>query len=74
MDPEALLLLSYGEMNGAELECAKELDTLPAVRHWVRNGDSGQHAFSLPRASGNFFPDFGTIYSFGDVSGCPRQC
>ena len=47
-----------GKMNGDELECAQALDTMPAVRHWVRNGDSGQHAFSLPLSGGNFFPDF----------------
>lgn len=47
-----------GKMNGDELECAQALDTMPAVRHWVRNGDQGQHAFSLPLAGGNFFPDF----------------
>ena len=47
-----------GKMNGDELECAQALDTMPAVRHWVRNGDQGQHAFSLSLAGGNFFPDF----------------
>ena len=47
-----------GKMNGDELECAQALDAMPAVRHWVRNGDQGQHAFSLPLAGGNFFPDF----------------
>ena len=47
-----------GKMNGDELECAQALDTMPDVLHWVRNGDQGQHAFSLPLAGGNFFPDF----------------
>lgn len=47
-----------GAMNGDELECAQVLDSLPVVRHWVRNGDSGQHAFSLPLSGGDFFPDF----------------
>ena len=56
--PKHCYYARMGTMNGPELECAKELDTLPAVRHWVRNGDSGQHAFSLPLAGGNFFPDF----------------
>lgn len=56
-----------GTMNGPELNCAKELDTMPAVRHWVRNGDSGQHAFSLPLAGGNFFPDFVTELTDGRV-------
>lgn len=47
-----------GKMNGDELECAQAIDTMPAVRHWVHNGDHGQHAFSLPVPGGNFFPDF----------------
>lgn len=47
-----------GKMNDDELECAQALDAMPAVRHWVRNGDQGRHAFSLPLAGGNFFPDF----------------
>jgi type III restriction enzyme len=56
--PERCYYSRMGKMNGPELDCAQALDTLPAVRHWVRNGDSGQHAFSLPLAGGNFFPDF----------------
>ena len=47
-----------GKMNGDELDCAQALDTMPGVRQWVRNGDQGQRAFSLPLAGGNFFPDF----------------
>lgn len=56
--PERCYYSRIGKMNGDELECAQALDTLPAVRHWVRNGDSGQHSFSLPLVGGNFFPDF----------------
>lgn len=47
-----------GQMNGEEVECAKEIDTLPAVRHWVRNGDKGKHCFSLPTSTDRFHPDF----------------
>lgn len=47
-----------GKMNADELECAQALDGIPAVKHWVRNGDQGQHSFSLPTSSGRFFPDF----------------
>ncbi len=56
--PEHCYYSQMGKMNGDEVECAQVLDTLPGVRHWVRNGDQGQHAFSLPLAHGNFFPDF----------------
>lgn len=47
-----------GKVNGDELECAQALDVMPAVKHWVRNGDKGEHSFSLPTSSGRFFPDF----------------
>lgn len=56
--PASSYYARVGAMNADELECAQTLDTMPAVRHWVRNGDKGAHAFSLPTSSGRFFPDF----------------
>lgn len=47
-----------GNMGGEETECAQALDTLPAVKHWVRNGDKGKHCFSLPTSTDRFHPDF----------------
>ncbi|MCP5231111.1 MAG: DEAD/DEAH box helicase family protein [Zoogloeaceae bacterium] len=42
-----------------EFECAKAIDTHPDVRHWVRNLVKRDAAsFSLPLATGYFYPDF----------------
>jgi len=38
-----------------ELECAKEIEKCPQVKRWVRNVVG---LFSLPTATGNFYPDF----------------
>ena len=44
---------------GEEFECARALDSEPAVRHWVRNLERlPQFAFWLPTATDYFYPDF----------------
>ena len=44
---------------GEEFECAKLLDTLPAVRHWMRNlAKRPKTSFWLPTSTGRFYPDF----------------
>lgn len=43
---------------GEELDCAKALDSLPKVKHWIRNVPRHPQAFWLPTASGRFYPDF----------------
>ena len=44
---------------GEEFECAKLLDTLPAVRHWIRNlSKRPQTSFWLPTSTDRFYPDF----------------
>ena len=47
---------SYGE--GEEFDCAKMLDSLPQVKHWVRNIARHPNSFKLPMAHNNFYPDF----------------
>lgn len=48
-----------GHMNGEELECAKVIDSMAGVKHWVRNGDRDRrYAFWLPTATDAFYPDF----------------
>ena len=48
-----------GHMNGEELECAKTIDAMAGVKHWVRNGDRDRrYAFWLPTATDAFYPDF----------------
>lgn len=44
---------------GEEFECAKALDDMPEVKHWVRNIERQQRfSFWLPTASDLFYPDF----------------
>ncbi|SBW14879.1 hypothetical protein BR10RB9215_C11726 [Brucella sp. 10RB9215] len=47
-----------GAEDGEELACAKMLDSLPDVKHWIRNVARHPNAFWLPVASGKFYPDF----------------
>ncbi|MDH7784159.1 type III restriction enzyme [Ochrobactrum sp. 19YEA23] len=47
-----------GAEDGEELACAKMLDSLPDVKHWLRNVARHPNAFWLPVASGKFYPDF----------------
>jgi type III restriction enzyme len=47
------------EAQGEEFECAQALDTLPEVKHWVRNIErQEQFSFWLPTATDYFYPDF----------------
>lgn len=44
---------------GEEWECAVALDSLPEVKHWVRNIERNpRHSFWLPTPSDKFYPDF----------------
>lgn len=47
-----------GADDGEELACAKMLDSLSEVKHWIRNVPRHPSAFWLPTASGRFYPDF----------------
>lgn len=47
-----------GADDGEELNCAKMLDSLNEVKHWIRNVARHPSAFWLPTASGKFYPDF----------------
>lgn len=47
-----------GADDGEELTCAKMLDSLTEVKHWIRNVPRHPSAFWLPTASGKFYPDF----------------
>jgi len=47
-----------GADDGEELNCAKALDSLTEVKHWIRNVPRHLDAFWLPTASGKFYPDF----------------
>lgn len=44
---------------GEEFECAMTIDSLPQVKHWIRNLVRRDHgSFWLPLAHGKFYPDF----------------
>lgn len=47
-----------GAEDGEELACAKALDAMSEVKHWIRNVARHPAAFWLPTASGRFYPDF----------------
>lgn len=44
--------------DGQEFRCAVALDSLPDVKHWIRNVARHPNAFWLPTAGGKFYPDF----------------
>ena len=45
--------------SGEEYECAKAIDSLPQIKHWIRNlVRRDQSSFWLPLAHGKFYPDF----------------
>lgn len=43
---------------GEEHECAIALDSIPQIKHWVRNVPNKANSFRLPHAFGWFYPDF----------------
>ncbi|MFM8332520.1 MAG: hypothetical protein ACKN9T_12595 [Candidatus Methylumidiphilus sp.] len=44
---------------GEEFECARLIDTLPQVKHWIRNlSGRPQTSFWLPTSTDRFYPDF----------------
>lgn len=44
---------------GEEFECARAIDSLPQVKHWIRNlVRRDQGSFWLPLAHNKFYPDF----------------
>ena len=47
-----------GTEGGEEFQCAQVIDSLAGVRFWLRNVSGHPASFSLPTASGKFYPDF----------------
>jgi type III restriction enzyme len=47
-----------GVLNGEEFQCAQAIDSLPAVRFWLRNVARHPESFWLPTATDKFYPDF----------------
>lgn len=47
-----------GGREGEEFLCAQALDSIPQVRHWIRNVAQHRDAFWLPLKDRRFYPDF----------------
>lgn len=47
-----------GNPEGEEKQCAEAIDSLPAVKFWIRNVARDPASFWLPTATGRFYPDF----------------
>jgi type III restriction enzyme len=47
-----------GAESGEEFQCAQTIDSLPKVKHWVRNVARHLNSFWLPTATDKFYPDF----------------
>ncbi len=44
---------------GEEFRCAQIIDSLPQVKHWIRNIDGQEkYSFWLQKSKGRFYPDF----------------
>ena len=54
-----------GVEDGEELRCAQAIDSLPGVRHWIRNVARHPASFSLPVVAGRFYPDFVALLNDG---------
>jgi type III restriction enzyme len=61
---------SVGELDnkGEEFECAKQLDTLPSLKFWIRNlSTRPQTSFWLPTSTDRFYPDFVAMLDDGRI-------
>ena len=61
---------SVGELDskGEEFECAKQLDTLPSVKFWIRNlSTRPQTSFWLLTSTDRFYPDFVALLDDGRI-------
>jgi type III restriction enzyme len=54
-----------GAPGGEEFRCAQAVDSLPAVRTWIRNVARHPKSFWLPLAGGKFYPDFVALLEDG---------
>ena len=47
-----------GKPGGEEEQCAQVIDSMPAVKYWIRNVARDPASFWLPTVAGKFYPDF----------------
>jgi len=56
-----------GKEDGEECGCAKAIDALPQVKHWLRNVDRHSSSFWLPTSTDKFYPDFVALLEDGRI-------
>ena len=54
-----------GADDGEEMRCAQVIDSLAAVKHWIRNAARHPNSFWLPTATDKFYPDFVALLNDG---------
>ncbi len=54
-----------GADDGEEMQCAQVIDSLTAVKYWIRNVARHPNSFWLPTATDKFFPDFVALLNDG---------
>ena len=54
-----------GADDGEEMQCAQVIDSLTAVKYWIRNVARHPNSFSLPTATDKFYPDFVALLNDG---------
>lgn len=47
-----------GSEEGEEAQCAQQIDSLPGLKHWIRNVARHPQSFWLPTSTDKFYPDF----------------
>lgn len=54
-----------GADDGEEMQCAQVIDSLAAVKYWIRNVARHPNSFWLPTATDKFYPDFVALLNDG---------
>ena len=54
-----------GADDGEEMQCAQVIDSLTAVKYWIRNVARHPNSFWLPTATDKFYPDFVALLNDG---------
>ena len=54
-----------GADDGEEMRCAQVIDSLAAVKYWIRNVARHPNSFWLPTATDKFYPDFVALLNDG---------
>lgn len=54
-----------GADDGEEMQCAQVIDSLAAVKYWIRNVARHPNSFWLPTATDKFYPDFVALLTDG---------